>query len=127
MDKKTEEMFKASSVGALIEDFNEKVKIIAEGQLILNDKFDRLDGRVDKLEGRFDKLEARMKEGFDLIMDYLKRIDEEVVGIRKDVEKLKKEKVDWKAYRPLEDRLEAAEKEIREIKILLKEKKKIAA
>jgi hypothetical protein len=50
-----------------------------------------------------------------------------LVEIRKDLENLKKNKVDSSAYVLLQKRLADAEKEIREIKNLLLKEKKVAA
>jgi chromosome segregation ATPase len=161
VDKKTEEMFKASSVAVLLENLNDNIKVIAEGQVDLGRKIDRLDDRMDNMEGKMDNMEARMgnmegrmgniegrmdnmegkvdnmegkvdnlgiemKEGFSLIMDYLKKIDEEVVSIRKDVEMLKEKKADRDENAILEKRLEKVEKEMMSLKNVLIKKKVIA-
>jgi hypothetical protein len=68
-------------------------------------------------------LENEMREGFSTIMEYLVRIDEELVSIKKDMEN----KVDSSAYVLLQKRVADAEKEIREIKNLLLKEKKVAA
>jgi hypothetical protein len=66
LDKKTEEMFKASSVSILLENMNDNFKLLAEGQSILirridglEERFDGFEVRLDRLESRFDTLESR--------------------------------------------------------------------
>jgi hypothetical protein len=47
-------------MGVLSEDFQHKLDIVIEGQQMLSEKVDRLDGRVDSLEGRLDSLEGKL-------------------------------------------------------------------
>lgn len=137
LNKKTEKIFKESEVAAIMENMNDNIKLLAEGQMALNERFDglenrfdglenRFDGlenRFDGLENRFDKLEKETRAGFNMIMDYLKRIDEEVIGIKSELESTREEKVDWDAYSLLEKRVEKAEEQIEKVKALLKLKK----
>jgi len=46
-------------VGALLENIQTSVKVIAEAQVASVERFDRMDRRFDKLETRFDMLELR--------------------------------------------------------------------
>jgi chromosome segregation ATPase len=46
-------------VGALLENIQTSVKVIAEAQVASVERFDRMDRRFDKLETRFDRLELR--------------------------------------------------------------------
>lgn len=39
-----------SEVGALVEDFQHKLAVVAEGVIILNEKFDRMEKRADENE-----------------------------------------------------------------------------
>jgi predicted RNase H-like nuclease (RuvC/YqgF family) len=89
-------------------------------------RMDNMEGKVDNMEGKVDNLGIEMKEGFSLIMDYLKKIDEEVVSIRKDVEMLKEKKADRDENAILEKRLEKVEKEMMSLKNVLIKKKVIA-
>ena len=139
VDKRVEKVFAESEVLVVLESIDDTFKLLAEGQQGLDrrmggledrmggleDRMGGLEGRMSGLEDRMGGLENDMKSGFSMIMDYLKRIDEEVVGIRKDIEDLKKKKVDWEVYHPLEKRLRIAEKEIGKLKLLLE--KKVAA
>jgi hypothetical protein len=52
INKKTEEMFKASSVAVLLENVNHNIQIIAEGQ----------DGLRDKMHKEIGNLRSEMKE-----------------------------------------------------------------
>ena len=123
LNKKTEKIFKESDVVVIMENMNDNIKLLAEGQMALNERFDGLENRFDGLENRFDKLERETKAGFSMIMDYLKRIDEEVIGIKSELESTREEKVNWDAYSLLEKRVEKAEEQIEKVKALLKLKK----
>lgn len=63
MDKKTEEIFKASTVAVLLENMNDNFKILAEGQMGLerrmNEKFDQIDTRLDRMDTRLDRIDTR--------------------------------------------------------------------
>ncbi|MFZ2226602.1 MAG: hypothetical protein WA064_04040 [Candidatus Moraniibacteriota bacterium] len=131
MDKKTEELFKASSVAVLLENMNDNIKILAEGQLSLREEMHRntddLRGEISDLRGEMrgaiNNLRGEMKEmrgGFDLLMEYVKRIDEEVTSIRKEFEGVKEKKVDWSIYSALEKQMNVAEIQIEKMKVLLK-------
>jgi predicted nucleic acid-binding Zn-ribbon protein len=128
MDKKTEELFKASSVAVLLENMNDNIKILAEGQLSLREEMHRntddLRGEISDLRGEMhgaiNNLRGEMKEGFDLLMEYIMRIDKEVVSIRKEFEDVKEKKVDWSIYSALEKRMNVAEIQIEKMKVLLK-------
>ncbi len=130
LDKKTEEMFKASSVAVLLENMNDNIVLLAEGQATLNNRFDGLEARFDRLEARFDGLEARfdrlereMKQGFSMVMGHLKITDEEIVEIKKELLILKENKIGMDAYSLLEERIKKAEKRIEEVEVVVKEKK----
>lgn len=130
INKKTEKVFKESDVIVIMENMNDNIKLLAEGQMALNERFDGLENRFDGLESRFDgleqrfdKLERETKAGFKMIMDYLKRIDDEIIGIKSELEDTKKNKVNWDVYSLLEKRVEKAEEQIEKVKALLKLKK----
>lgn len=161
LNKKTEKVFKESDVAALLENMNDNIVILAEGQQTLREEMHRgmeelkqelrsefkyeigglraeMKAEVGGLRGEIKteigalrnemKLEvgtlrSEMKEGFSLVMDHLKRIDGELVEIRKEFNDTKEEKVDWKTYTTLEKRLERAEKQIEELKVLFRVKK----
>jgi len=144
MDKKTEELFKASSVAVLLENMNDNIKILAEGQMSLREEIGNLRGEMHEeigdlrgemhgainiLRGEMHKeignLRGEMKEGFDLLMEYVMRIDEEVVNIRKELEGVREKKVDWSIYSTLEKRMKVAESQIEKMKVLLKLKNSI--
>jgi predicted nuclease with TOPRIM domain len=44
----------------LLEAVNDKIVILAEGQEVLHEKVDRLEGRFSNLEEKFDHLDARL-------------------------------------------------------------------
>ncbi len=116
INKKTEKVFKESDVAAILENMNDNILILAEGQETLRQEMHR---EINELR---EEMREEMREGFSLVMDHLKRIDDELVGIRKDLDETKDKKVDWKVYRILERRIERAEKQIEEFKALFKVK-----
>ena len=61
-------------------------------------------------------------------MSYLKKIDDEIMEIKKELGILKEKKVDWSAYSLLEKRVKKAENEIERLnKLLIQKKKKVRA
>lgn len=115
VSRKVKKVFAESEVLIVLEEMNDSMKILAEGQIMLS-------GRMDNLESRFDGLESEVRQGFSLIMDFLKRLDEELMGIKKDVEEAKEKKVDLNIYEMLEKRMAVAERQIERMKSVLKEK-----
>lgn len=122
VDKRIKRVFAESEVLVVLERMDDRIKILAEGQSGLSERMDRIEGRFDGLEGRFDGLEGEMRQGFSLIMDFLKRLDEELMGIKKDLESTKKKKVDRNVYVVLEKRMAVAESQIERMRAVLKER-----
>lgn len=47
-------------IGVLEESVQHKLDLVVEGQQMLGEKMDRLEGRMDGLESRFDRLEGKV-------------------------------------------------------------------
>jgi len=61
-----------------------KLEALFDGQLLLTERVDRLDGRMDRLDGRMDRLEGC----FDRMNVGQRRLHREVNGIRRSVDQL---------------------------------------
>ncbi|HHE45758.1 MAG TPA: hypothetical protein ENL05_00185 [Candidatus Moranbacteria bacterium] len=114
INKKVEKVFKESEVILLLENLNDNIQLLAEGQVGLREETNR----------KIDGLREEMNEKFSLIMNYLKKIDDEIMEIKKELGILKEKKVDWSAYSLLEKRVKKAEDEIERLNKLLTQKKK---
>ncbi len=57
--RKIEEAFK-HHIGILSEDFQHKLDLVVEGQQILGDRMDRIEGRPDRVEHRLDRVEIKV-------------------------------------------------------------------
>jgi len=96
--KSIQKVFTESQVGALLEDMNDNIKIIAENQIGINEKlenhdhrFDNLEGRFDNLEGRFDNLEGRFVSFQKETRENFKFIAKRLMAIENSIEEIKEE------------------------------------
>jgi DNA anti-recombination protein RmuC len=111
-----ESVFKGNEVMIMLEQMSDGIAIIAENQQGLTKRFDKFEGRFDKFEGRFDKFEGRFdkferetNEKFEQVFEYLSRIEDEIVALRKDLEILKETKADKKDLLGFDKRLKILE------------------
>ncbi|MFA4880682.1 MAG: hypothetical protein WC650_03605 [Candidatus Doudnabacteria bacterium] len=122
--KKQEKIFKESDVAVLLENVNDNIKILAEGQTGLNQRMDGLDQKMDglgkNLSQRIDGLEQEMRDNFKSILQYLSRIEDEIMGIKEDIRELKEKKLDKEKFFILENQFGAMRKDIRECQTFLK-------
>jgi chromosome segregation ATPase len=129
----------------LLEQMRDEIKGVAEGVMNLNEKMDRRFGEVEKrfdavdgrlngidsrlngvesrlgtLDGRFDKLEAEMKSSFKSVMEYLSRIEDEIVDIKKRLKRIEENSAaDRKEIDQLKARLSRVEEALKRHKISL--------
>ena len=78
-------------VGALLENIQTSVKVIAEAQVASVERFDRMDRRFDKLETRFDMLELRfngLEARFDGLETRFDGLEAKVDGLATQVDGL---------------------------------------
>lgn len=120
MAKKTHklESSREDKLMVLMEHMQDDIKAIAEGHSGLQRGIDnlnegqlRLEKRMDSLESRFDRFELETKNNFQVVFEYLSRIDDQLADIKKDLE-TNYEKKGWDAKwrKSIEDRIEKVEK-----------------
>lgn len=68
--------------GVLLENLIDKVNAIAEGQRIMEDKFEK---RFDGMESRFDRVETRL----DRVKTRLERVEKDIKIVKQDTEIIK--------------------------------------
>lgn len=137
MDKKTEQMFRASEVGALIEHLEGKFDAVAEGQTMLQEE---LRGFKEETASNFEVLfefkretESNFKTIFEFInetksnfktvFEYFSNLDEEIKDIKRQLEYLEEGKMDENNRISLMERVRKLEKEAEQVRVLLKLKK----
>jgi chromosome segregation ATPase len=129
----------------LLEHMRDEIKGVAEGVMNLNEKmdrkfgevekrfdavdgrfngiegrFDRVEGRLGTLEGKFDNLEVEMKSNFKSVMEYLSRIEDEIVDIKARLKRIEENSAaNRKEIDELKARLDKAEEALRRHKISL--------
>ena len=83
LDKKTEELFKASSVAVLLEHLNDTMQVIAEGQVTLREEMRReISGLRNEMKTDIFGLRGEMTEEIGSLRDEMKS---EVGGLRSEM------------------------------------------
>ena len=122
--KKQEKIFKESDVVILLENVNDNIKILAEGQAGLDQRMGGLDQKMDGLEKnlsqRIDGLEQEMRDSFKSILQYLSRIEDEIMEIKEEIRGLREKKLDKERFFVLENQFKVMRKDIRECQTFLK-------
>lgn len=92
MSKRAEEAMTTNGFGVILEEFREIFKGLGEGQKILSEQMERVEGRMDSMETemrsgfkRIDGLEIEMRSSFKTVMEYLARIDTELQEIKAEL------------------------------------------
>lgn len=109
--------FTESEVGALVEHFDESLKLIAEGQVSFREDVKRDFGKVWT---EMISMKQEMRSNFKTVFEYLSRIDDELAEIKARLKKLDEAKVDRKEFNILERRLAEAERAIEECRMQLR-------
>ena len=108
MREETKNIFSASEVGVLIEDFKGQVKVVAEGVLSLDQKLDRstkdsqerfsaIDNGIISLDNKIDRVAAELK-------DFIKS---EIKTLRIEIKSIQETKVEMARVETLEQRIAA--------------------
>ncbi len=121
----------------LLEDIREQMKILAEGQIgirddvavikedvsILKEDVSILKGDVSVLKRDVSSLKSELAEfkeetrqNFKTVMDYLMRLEDEVVSLRKELEGIKDGSIPVGNIVSMDERLSVVENEIAELK-----------
>jgi len=101
----------------LVENLGDEIKLVAEGNLMLGERFDRME---QKMDGGFKEIRQEMQGGFKSTVEYLLHIDEEITQIKNDLKKLKEVKADKETLIIFEKRIAKIEGDLAECKNLCK-------
>jgi chromosome segregation ATPase len=122
--------FSATEVGVLIEDMQNGIQVIGEqhGDIIkkIDDIKDELcefkgemsefKGEMSEFKGEMSEFKGEMKANFKAVFEYLSRIEDDFVALRKKVEKLDTEKISPKDFNWLKNKVLELEKRLDEYK-----------
>lgn len=105
------------------------IKLIAEGQMGFHEKFERIDERFDNIDERFERIENKLdridienKGEHKAIMDYLSRLEDEMMDIKEKLESIEENKADKRGYEFLKKRVDVLERQVEKFGVLLKVK-----
>ena len=59
-DNKNEKVYMAGEVGMLLENINDGIKIVAEGNQMLNEKIGGIERRLDLMDSRLNSIDAKL-------------------------------------------------------------------
>ena len=121
--EKKDSVFSGNQVMMMLEQVMDGVGILAENHRTLENKmdqrfdkmdqrFDKMDQRFDKMDQRFDRFEQEVKENFSAVFEYLAKIEDEIMDIKKELKKMQKNKAERKMVLELTERVSALESEI---------------
>jgi chromosome segregation ATPase len=132
-NKKIQKVFTESQVGALVEEFNDNIKIVSENLIGLNDRFEnfkdetrdnfkivsgqimRMDDRLDNVESRLNSIDNRLNNMDNRLDNVEARLD----SIESDIHEIK-EKLDQKADKQwVKKRIVFLEKELSRLKVVV--------
>lgn len=117
LNKKIKAVFSESQVGALVENFNDNLKIISENQINTNERLDRLESRFDGLEADSKSFKEETRENFKLVFEHFSNIEDELNDIKLKLEKMDKNKIDKKEFNLLKVRVGKLEKKLERMKV----------
>jgi len=130
--------------GILLEEIRENVKILAEGQIAIRDNLDIVKSDVSTLKSDVSTLKSDVstlksdvstlksdvstlksdlatfkedtKQNFKTVMEYLMRIDDEIIALRKDVDGIKDGTIPIGNMVEIDERLSILEQEVAKMK-----------
>jgi hypothetical protein len=107
--EKKDSVFSGNQVMMMLEQVMDGVGILAENHRTLENKMDQ---RFDKMDQRFDGFEQEVKENFSAVFEYLVKIEDEIMDIKKELKKMQKNKAERRMVLELTERVSALESEI---------------
>jgi len=136
-ESKTKPEIKKDHFEALLENMNDNIKLVAEGQAAFRDEFTdfRDETRAnfktifefrDETQANFKTLfefRDETRANFKIVFDYLSRIDNELQDIKKELKLLDETKVDKQKFNDLTQRVARLERKLEECKDSLEAKK----
>ena len=126
--KKEKNVFSGNQVMMMLEQMNNGIGVIAEGQKQLrNDMDGEFKSLRNDMDGEFKSLRDDMNEGFkkvdekfeakfDIVFEFLSRIEDELVDLRKEINILKETKAEDKSVIDLDNRVNILEEKFEAIK-----------
>jgi archaellum component FlaC len=130
MTKMTKKVKEDNYTAVLLEDIRDQVKILAEGQIGIRDNVEILRSDVSTLKSDVSTLKSDVstlksdlaefkedtKQNFKIITDYLMRLEDEIVALRKELEGVKDGSIPVGNMVSMNERLSFVENEIAELK-----------
>jgi uncharacterized coiled-coil DUF342 family protein len=111
----------------VLEDINSKIDLLVEGHQGLDQKVERLDEKVDGLDEKIDRLDVKFENfkadtqsSFKSVLEYLSRIEDEMMEVKEELKDLKKvlcRKADQERLLALEERVGRLEKGLRQTRL----------
>ncbi len=111
--RKKDSVFSGNQVMMMLEGVMDSIGILAESHKTLEGKMDQ---RFDKMDQRFDKFEAETNANFKSVFEYLSRIEDEIVDIKKELKNLQETKAENSMVLELIQRVTVMESEIKMLK-----------
>ncbi len=110
------ETFSATEVGVLIEDMQNGIKVIGEQHGDIIKKIDGIKDELREFKGEMNEFKGEMKANFKTVFEYLSRIEDDFIVLKKKVEKLDTEKISPKDFNWLKNKVLELEKRLDEYK-----------
>ena len=108
--------FSATEVGVLIEDMQNGIQVIGEQHGDIIKKIDDIKDELCEFKGEMSEFKSEMKANFKAVFEYLSRIEDDFIALRKKVEKLDTEKISPKDFNWLKNKVLELEKRLDEYK-----------
>lgn len=110
------EMLTGTQVGMILEDVRDDFKVIAEQHTDIIKKINGLEDRVESLDSKFNSFIIETRANFKAVFDYLSRIEGDFLSLKKQIEKIEKEKVDYADFNWLKNKVLEIEKKLEDYK-----------
>jgi DNA repair ATPase RecN len=113
LKSKIKPMVKKDHFEVLLENMNDNIKLVAEGQVAFRDEINQ----------RFTDFQQETRDNFKTVFGYLSRIDNELQDIKNSLKRLDETKLDKGEFDDLAKRVARLERELEEYKGSLGAKK----
>ena len=97
----------------VLEDMNDSIKLIAEGQMAFRQEVNR---RFDDVDRRHVEFRDETRANFKTVFDYLAKMDDELQDIKKTLKQLDETKIDKSNFAALAERVARLETELEKYK-----------
>ena len=124
----------------LVENLEDKIQLVAEGNLMLGERmergfadvdkrFDTIERKMDSMKNRLDSMDVKidffekdMRSSYKTVLEYLGRIEGEHTEIKTELKRLDEKKADKETLADLIKRIAKIEQDMEHCKILCKNK-----